>query len=193
MVIEPAPSPAPHWLALFTNSHGCTPTPRLGFLPFNVNWDLGPSAGWVPAACRLGPLFYLLPAGTALLPLCLLAGRLCKATRGHRVEPADCGPAQGQGRCRGWGWAVSPPTPCSWLRGQVQRAGHAGRTLSPWLGMGSRREPSASLPLSQGRALQLAGCLQARAQGENPEEGRSGEVSPSALSTVRQEGLSTEP
>lgn len=109
MVTETAPSPAPHWLALFTNSHGCTPTPRLGFLPFNVNWDLGPAAGWVPAACRLGPLFYRLPVGTALLPLCLLAGCLCKATRGHRVEPVDCGPAQGQGSCRGGGGQSARP------------------------------------------------------------------------------------
>ena len=124
-VTEPAPSPAPHWLALFTNSHGCTPTPRLGFLPFNGNRDLGPAAGQVPAACRL---LYLLPVGTALLPLRLLAGCLCKATRGHRVEPADCGPARGQGAAGGRGAGSQPdhtlpiaqrPNAKGWERGAL--------------------------------------------------------------------------
>lgn len=39
--------PAP---ALSTNSHCCTPTPRLGFLPFNVNcdWDQQPGGSLQP-------------------------------------------------------------------------------------------------------------------------------------------------
>lgn len=84
-----------------TNSHGCTPTPRLGFLPFIV-----------PAASGQAGLFYLLPAGTALLSLCLLASRLCKAMRGHRVEPQHCWPRPRCRKCRReelWPLALNTP------------------------------------------------------------------------------------
>lgn len=87
-----------------TNSHCCTPTPRLGFLPFIV-----------PAASRTAGqagLSYLLPAGTALLSLCLLASRLCKAMRGHRVEPQHCWPRPRRRKCRReelWPLALNTP------------------------------------------------------------------------------------
>ena len=121
---------------------------------------------------------YLLPADSALLPVCSLARRLCKATRGHR------GGHEGV-------WPLVPQTPLlsSQCSGAERRDHEAEPPLdahlflpSPLPGMGSRQRPCASLPpsqessrpaslpLSQGEALQsecgLQGELGIRTDGE---------------------------
>ena len=85
----PWQSPFPCWIDLLRETDTqtcCTPPPEWASF-FNVNCNN--TGSWVGLQPLLLGRLYLLPVCIAFLPLCRLARRLCKATRGHRVEQQD--------------------------------------------------------------------------------------------------------
>ena len=136
-------------------------------------WDRQLGRSLQPAGCSISCLW----AQLSFLSACWLAAS-ARQREGTGWSQRTAALPEARVLREGGMRAVSLTTPCPSRSVQMQRAGNAERSPSPWLRTGSHQEPSVSLPLSQGRALQLAGCLQARAQGENQEEGRSGDNGP---------------
>lgn len=131
------------------------PHPGWASSPFNVNWDLGPAAGWVLAA---SPLFYLLlRAQLSFLSACWLAAsaRQQEGT-GWSQRTAALGPEARVLTEAGRGQVPRPDhtlpiatTPCPLHSVQVQELECEVLALTlAW--HGSHQEPSASPLLSQG-------------------------------------------
>lgn len=131
--------PAP---TLSTKALCCMPTPRLGS----------------PCCLLAGPGCSI---SCPLAQLSLSAGRLCKATRGHRWSSGTAGHAQEEEQLpEGWGLGpLVPETPLPFSWSSVQRVGNTRPWAkpappllfmpSPLLGRGSHREPSAFPRLSR--------------------------------------------